>query len=62
MILAAETESDASTSFVFGQGDPTHVSETSEDEPIDMSVKDTHGDSEDHTFPTDNSLMTSCGL
>ena len=23
-------------------------------------MKDTHGDSEDHTFPTDNSLMTSC--
>ena len=59
VILAPETESDASTSFVFGQqGDPSHISETSEDEPIDMSVKD--GDSEDCTFPTDNSLMTSC--
>ena len=63
MILAPETESDASTSFVFGQeggGDPSHISETSADEPIDMCVKDTHGDSEDHTFPTDNSLMMSC--
>ena len=60
-ILAPETKSDASTSFVFGQqGDPSHISETSVDEPIDMCVKDTHGDSEDHTFPTDNSLMTSC--
>ena len=60
-ILAPETESDASTSFVFGQqGDPSHISETSADEPIDMCVKDTHGDSEDRTFPTDNSLMTSC--
>ena len=60
-ILAPETESDASTSFVFGQqGDPSHISETSVDEPIDMCVKDTYGDSEDRTFPTDNSLMTSC--
>ena len=60
-ILAPETESDASTSFVFGQqGDPSHISETSADEPIDMCVKDTHGDSEDRTFPTDNSLMMSC--
>ena len=60
-ILAPETESDASTSFVFGQqGDPSNISDTSVDEPIDMCVKDTHGNSEDHTFPTDNSLMTSC--
>ena len=59
VILAPETESDASTSFVFGQqGDRSHISETSEDEPINMSLKD--GDSEDRTFPTDNSLMTSC--
>ena len=63
MIFAPETESDASTSFIFGQqgeGDPSHISETSTDEPIDMCVKDTHGDSEDRTFPTDNSLMMSC--
>ena len=63
MILAPETESDTSTSFAFGQqgeGDPSHISETSVDEPIDMCVKDTHGDSEDCTFPTDNSLMMSC--
>ena len=59
VILAPETESDASTSFVFGQqGDRSHISETSEDEPINMSLKDS--DSEDRTFPTDNSLMTSC--
>ena len=59
VILAPETESDASTSFVFGQqGDPSHISETSDEEPIDMSVK--NGGSEDRTFPTDNSLMTSC--
>ena len=39
MILAPETKSGASTSFVFGQqgeGDPSHISETSADEPIDM--------------------------
>ena len=59
VILAPETESNACTSFVFGQqGDPSHISETSEDEPIDISVKD--GDSEDHMFPYDNSFMTSC--
>ena len=62
--LATETKSDASTSFVFGQqgeGEPSHISETSMDEkPIDMSVRDAQGDSEDCTFPTDNLLMTSC--
>ena len=62
--MATETESDASTSFIFGQqgeGEPSHISETSmNEEPIDMSVRDAQGDSEDHTFPTDNSLMKSC--
>ena len=59
--MAPETESDPSTSFVFGQqGDPSHISENSADEPIDMCLRDTHSDSEDRTFPTDNSLMTSC--
>ena len=60
-ILATEIKSDASTSFVFGQqGEPSHISKTSEDEPTDMSVKDPQGYSEYCTFPTDNSLMMSC--
>ena len=59
-ILATETKSDASTSFIFGQQcEPSHINETNE-EPIDMSVKHPQDDSEDRTFPTYNLLMMSC--
>ena len=66
-ILASDTETDVSSSFVFG--DPSHISETSLSSPMMMvggSSQDAavQGESEEgdssheKTFPTDNSIMS----
>ena len=44
--MASDTDTDVSSSFVFGErGDPSHVSETSleSQDPVDMSLKRSSG-------------------